>query len=74
MKLEGIHPTRPRLYCVMTVAEVKGHRLRLHIDGYSENHDFWTYPFSDEIFPVGWCEKVGKVLRAPKGTIRKKII
>ncbi|XP_067947509.1 lethal(3)malignant brain tumor-like protein 4 [Watersipora subatra] len=67
MKLEGIDPYHPSQYCVLTVAEVKGQRLRLHFDGYSECHDFWTYANSDEIFPLGWCKEMGKQLQAPKG-------
>ena len=69
MKLEGIDPAHPTLYCVMTVAEVKGYRLRLHFDGYPECHDFWVYFNSDEIFPVGWCKEMGKTLQIPKGDL-----
>jgi len=67
MKLEGIDPLHPSLYCVLTVAEVKGHRLRLHFDGYSECYDFWTNADSPFIFPVGWAEKNGKELQPPLG-------
>jgi len=67
MKLEGIDPLHPSLYCVLSVAEVKGHRLRLHFDGYSECYDFWTNADSPFIFPVGWVEKNGKELQPPLG-------
>jgi len=69
MKLEGIDPLHPSLYCVLTVSEVKGHRLRLHFDGFSECYDFWTYADSPFIFPVGWVEKNGKELQPPLGML-----
>lgn len=34
---------------------------------YPENYDFWTYADSLDIFPMGWCEKYGHVLRPPPG-------
>ncbi|KAL5016605.1 hypothetical protein ScPMuIL_006194 [Solemya velum] len=67
MKIEGIDPKHPSLYCVLTVAEIMGFRLRLHFDGYSECYDFWTNADSPFIFPVGFCEKNGKTLQPPKG-------
>lgn len=67
MKLEGIDPLHPALYCVMSVAEVKGYRLRLHFDGYSECYDFWCDANSPFIFPPGWADKNGKKLQPPKG-------
>lgn len=68
MKLEGIDPSHPSLFCVLTIAEVCGFRCRLHFDGYSECFDFWVNADSNEIFPVGWCEKTGHKLHPPKGT------
>ncbi|ELU11332.1 hypothetical protein CAPTEDRAFT_161824 [Capitella teleta] len=67
MKLEGIDTRNPSLYCVLTVAEVKGYRLRLHFDGYNECYDFWTNADSPFIFPAGWAEKNGKKLQPPRG-------
>ncbi|XP_078411235.1 lethal(3)malignant brain tumor-like protein 1 [Cetorhinus maximus] len=67
MKLEGIDPTHPSMYFVLTVFEVCGHRLRLHFDGYSECHDFWVNADSPDIHPAGWCEKTGHRLHLPKG-------
>ncbi|KAG0725407.1 Lethal(3)malignant brain tumor-like protein 1 [Chionoecetes opilio] len=62
-------PGRTSLFCVMTVAEIIGHRLRLHFDGYSEQHDFWVNANSPNIFPAGWCEKNGRQLEPPSGVI-----
>lgn len=67
MKLEGIDPKHQSLYCVLSVAEVHGFRMRLHFDGYSECYDFWINADSPFIFPVGWCEKNNKTLQPPKG-------
>uniref|UniRef100_A0AAQ5XG44 SAM domain-containing protein n=1 Tax=Amphiprion ocellaris TaxID=80972 RepID=A0AAQ5XG44_AMPOC len=51
MKLEGVDPLHPSMFCVLTVAEVIGCRLRLHIDGYSECYDFWVNADSADIRP-----------------------
>ncbi|XP_066998743.2 lethal(3)malignant brain tumor-like protein 3 [Anabrus simplex] len=67
MKLEGIDPQHPAYYCVLTVSDVLGYRIRLHFDGYSEMHDFWVNADSLNIFPVGWCEKTGRQLHLPPG-------
>uniref|UniRef100_A0A1B6E440 SAM domain-containing protein n=1 Tax=Clastoptera arizonana TaxID=38151 RepID=A0A1B6E440_9HEMI len=65
MKLEGIDPEHQSCFCVLTVAEVKGYRLRLHFDGYPDNHDFWTNVDSPNIFQPGWCEKNNHRLNPP---------
>ncbi|XP_038665648.1 lethal(3)malignant brain tumor-like protein 1 isoform X4 [Scyliorhinus canicula] len=67
MRLEGIDPRHPSMFCVLSVAEVCGVRLRLHFDGYSECFDFWTNIDSPDIHPVGWCEKTSHKLHPPKG-------
>ena len=70
MKLEGIDPQHQSLFCVMTVADVMGHRVKLHFDGYSDVHDFWTNADSPNLFRVGWCEKNNRVLSTVPGTMR----
>lgn len=67
MKLEGIDPHHASYYCVLTVAEVQGYRIRLHFDGYSDSYDFWTNADSMDIFPMGWCEKFNHNLHPPPG-------
>lgn len=66
MKLEGIDPQHPSLFCVLTVMEVSGMRLRLRFDGFDSTHDFWTYADSPFIFPAGWCSKTNRRLQPPK--------
>ncbi|XP_062619974.1 lethal(3)malignant brain tumor-like protein 3 isoform X1 [Saccostrea cucullata] len=67
MKLEGVDPKHQSLFCVLTVAEICGFRIRLHFDGYSECYDFWTNADSGFLFPVGWCEENNRTLQPPKG-------
>lgn len=69
MKLEGIDPAHPSHYCVLTVSEVVGNRIRLHFDGYPENFDYWVNCDSMDIFPVGWSEKNNHQLDPPKGYV-----
>uniref|UniRef100_A0AAQ5XL14 SAM domain-containing protein n=1 Tax=Amphiprion ocellaris TaxID=80972 RepID=A0AAQ5XL14_AMPOC len=67
MKLEGLDPSHPSLFCVLTVAEIQGYRVRLHFDGYPECYDFWANADSWDLKPAGWCEKNGHKLLLPKG-------
>ncbi|KTG03222.1 hypothetical protein cypCar_00025740 [Cyprinus carpio] len=67
MRLEGIDSEHPSMYCVLTITEVLGHRIRLHFDKYSDCYDFWVNSNSPDIHPVGWCEKTGHKLHPPKG-------
>ncbi|XP_068437431.1 lethal(3)malignant brain tumor-like protein 4 isoform X2 [Clinocottus analis] len=67
MKLEGIDPLHPSMFCVLTVSEVIGCRLRLHIDGYSECYDFWVNSNSADIRRAGWCKDNNHKLHPPKG-------
>ncbi|XP_066467297.1 lethal(3)malignant brain tumor-like protein 3 [Tiliqua scincoides] len=67
MKLEGVDPEHQSMYCVLTVAEVCGYRIRLHFDEYSDYYDFWVNADSFDIHPVGWCEKTGHKLHPPRG-------
>ncbi|XP_076992045.1 lethal(3)malignant brain tumor-like protein 4 isoform X3 [Tamandua tetradactyla] len=74
MKLEGIDPRHPSMFCVLSVAEVCGYRLRLHFDGYLSSYDFWTNAGSPDIRPVGWCEKTKHELHIPKGYRKDKLV
>lgn len=67
MKLEGVDPKHQSSFCVLTVAEICGFRIRLHFDGYSECYDFWSNADSAFLFPVGWCEENNRNLQPPKG-------
>uniref|UniRef100_A0A1A8L410 L(3)mbt-like 4 n=2 Tax=Nothobranchius pienaari TaxID=704102 RepID=A0A1A8L410_9TELE len=67
MKLEGVDPLHPSMLCVLSVVEVIGCRLRLHIDGYSECYDFWVNADSADIKHAGWCKEHNHKLYPPKG-------
>ncbi|KAH8342060.1 hypothetical protein KR059_010343, partial [Drosophila kikkawai] len=66
MKLEAIDPENCSLFCVCSIAEVRGYRLKLTFDGYSSMYDFWVNADSQDIFPPGWCDKTGRLLQAPR--------
>ena len=72
MKLEAIDPKHPSYICVCTIVRVKGTRLRLHFDGWSESYDFWTSADSPFIFHVGWCEKNCQKLHPPRSKRRAR--
>ncbi|CAG5011168.1 unnamed protein product [Parnassius apollo] len=65
MRLEAIDPQHPSLFCVVSVAEVQGYRMRLHFDEYADLYDYWVNADSIDIFPPGWCEKNGRSLTPP---------
>ncbi|XP_061383547.1 uncharacterized protein LOC116767345 isoform X2 [Danaus plexippus] len=67
MRLEAVDPEHPALFCVVSVAEVQGYRMRLHFDGYPDSFDFWVNADSADIFPAGWCERNGRSLQPPAG-------
>ncbi|KAJ8373216.1 hypothetical protein AAFF_G00267080 [Aldrovandia affinis] len=67
MKMEGLDPCHPSLFCVLSVAEIQGYRTRLHFDGYPECYDFWVNADTWDVKPAGWCEKTGNKLLLPKG-------
>nr|XP_006811109.1 PREDICTED: lethal(3)malignant brain tumor-like protein 3-like [Saccoglossus kowalevskii] len=76
MKLEGIDPKHPSMFCVLSVAETRGYRVRLHFDGYSECYDFWVNAdspdirFTSETFNWGSYLKLSKAQAAPKHVFR----
>lgn len=71
-KLECIDPKHPSYLCVCTIVKVKGARLRMHFDGWSESYDFWTNWDSPFIFPMGWCDKNGQVLHPPRSYTKQE--
>ena len=66
MKLEARDDLNDYICCA-TVVEIKGPELRIHFDGWSNDYDFWTHPYSGLIHPVNWCNENGvKFLPPPK--------
>lgn len=67
MKLEAIDPEHASLFCVCTIVERIGYRIKLHFDGYSTKFDFWKNADSLDIFPPGWCARTNRQLEPPAG-------
>ncbi|XP_051046640.1 lethal(3)malignant brain tumor-like protein 4 [Phodopus roborovskii] len=74
MRIEGIDPWHPAVFCGLSVADVCGYRLSLHFDDYLSSHDFWTNAGSPGIHPVGWCKRTNHELHIPKGYRKGKIV
>lgn len=60
-KLEAIDPQNSSLFCVCTIVEKCGYRIKLRFDGYPATYDFWVSADSMNIFPAGWCSKTGEI-------------
>lgn len=65
MKVEAIDPMNPSIFCVCTIVETLGYRVRLHFDGYPAKYSFWKNADSLDIFPPGWCARSGQKLQQP---------
>lgn len=72
MKLEAIDPENCALFCVCTVVDINGYRLKLSFDGYDSSYDFWLNADSMDIFPPGWCAKTNRILQPPRGVSANK--
>lgn len=59
-KLEAIDPGDISSFCICTIVDKCGYRIKLRFDGYSTIYDFWVNADSMNIFPAGWCQKTGK--------------
>ena len=75
MKLEAIDKNNPPSFCVATVVQVVGHRLRVRYDGYggTSSNDFWCNFQAEELHPIGWCAQNGFPLQPPDGTVIKNV-
>lgn len=72
MKLEAIDPSNQKCFCICTVTEKLGYRVKLHFDGYSNVYDFWANADSQMIFPAGFCQSTNRSLQVPpKWSIKK---
>ncbi|KAL1785887.1 lethal(3)malignant brain tumor 1 [Sigmodon hispidus] len=65
MKLEAVDRRNPALIRVASIEDVEDHRIKLHFDGWSHNHDFWIDADHPDIHPAGWCSKTGHPLEPP---------
>ncbi|XP_075550841.1 polycomb protein SCMH1-like isoform X5 [Dermacentor variabilis] len=67
MKLEAQDPRNVTSTCIATVVGIQGPRLRLRLDGGDNKNDFWRLVDSQEVKPIGHCERVGGMLQPPLG-------
>eukprot|EP00117_Sycon_ciliatum_P024546 scpid10559/ scgid4377/ Lethal(3)malignant brain tumor-like protein 1; L(3)mbt protein homolog; L3MBTL1 len=67
MRLEARDRLNPHMMCVARISGVEGSSMLIAFDGWSEKYDYWCSPDSDDIHPVGWCDRFGFQLQPPKG-------
>lgn len=67
MKLEALDPRCVTSTCIGTVINVSGSRIRIRLDGNDNQNDFWRLVDSNEIHPIGHCEKSGGMIQPPLG-------
>ncbi|XP_031634280.1 uncharacterized protein LOC116347709 [Contarinia nasturtii] len=71
-KLEAIDPQNNSLFCVCTIIQKCGYRIKLRFDGYPPIYDFWVNADSGNIFPAGWCNKTGRELEVKSRFMNKR--
>ncbi|XP_022104927.1 scm-like with four MBT domains protein 1 [Acanthaster planci] len=71
MKLEAVNPFCPSEICVATITKVVNRHMWVHFDN-SKLPNLVVDSESYDIFPVGWCDSNGYVLKAPKKLIARK--
>ena len=77
MKVEvPVKGTEPTSYWMASIVMSCGQLLRLRYDGYHINSsaDFWCDVKSQEVHPVGWCQKNGKTMQPPSGELRVAMV
>lgn len=67
MKLEARDPRNPTSTCITTVVLMLGPRLQLRLDGSDSSNDFFELVDSENIHPIGYCNKRGDMLQPPLG-------
>lgn len=65
MKLEAIDPFNQSLFCVCTVEDKRGYRIKLRFDSYPSDYNFWVNADSKNIFPPGWCAATDRNIDPP---------
>ncbi|XP_075259746.1 MBT domain-containing protein 1-like isoform X2 [Convolutriloba macropyga] len=65
-KVETVDIMSPSTILPATVTAVAGHLIRLNFDSWPSDMDQWKYMYSEDIFPIGFCELVNFNLMPPK--------
>ena len=71
--LEVVDPFHQSLFCVASVVQVEGLRMRLHFLGYYDCYDFWTDADSPFVFPRGFCKKTNRQLCGPDNYVKADV-
>lgn len=76
MKLEAVDRNNPPSFCVATVIQQVGQRVRIRYDGFGKDssNDCWCNFQAEELHPIGWCAQNGYPLQPPKGVWKLTII
>lgn len=64
-KIEVVDPRNQSLVRVATISLIEDFQLKIHFDGWDEMYDFWFDSESNDLHPVGWCDKTGYTLEPP---------
>ncbi len=56
-KLETVDPRNQDSWCIGTIIDTDGPRLRIRLDGTDDRNDFWRLVDSADIHPYGTIEK-----------------
>lgn len=67
MKLEALDIRNPTSICIATVVGLIGPRLLLRLDGSDSMNDFYQLVDSCDIHPIGYCNKIGRMVLPPLG-------
>ena len=74
MKLEACDKHNPFYMRVCTIVDIKDGKLKIHMDGWKDEYDFWCDHDSEDIRPIGWCHKTGHPLEKPLANNESKQI
>lgn len=74
MKLEAVDKHNRSLIRVATVILVEKNRIKIHYDGWPNMYDRWFNRDSEDLHPVGWCERTGHPLEPPISKNNQQVI
>ena len=66
-KLEAVDPRNRSSWCIASVVDKLGPRLRLRLDGTDDRNDFWLLVDSEFIHPFEFTTKSGGTIHPPLG-------
>ncbi len=71
-QVEAIDSMCPSLILPATVIAVAGHLVKLNFDSWESSQDQWKFMYSEDIFPIGFCDLVKYKLTPPKKFLNEK--